>query len=252
MSLDFQEENEPDQPEERLLRVTPVVPYFSYFLIGCLLAVFGAQVALDSTESLLVGGIQSAIVAGFDKPAFLSGEYWRALTGAALHGGLIHLFFNCYALYALGRLIELLSNRAHLANVFLLSVIGGSMMSLAVNPDGVSVGASGGIIGFLGYLTVYGFYRRKVLSNSLLKNMLFNVAFIGFVGVYVIDKVDNFAHLGGLLVGAVYGVFQIPRDVYQDPREVSEPNALIGFASLGIFGFVSVFTILLLFGIIRF
>lgn len=252
MSLDYKPESDSEETREKLIRVTPVVPYYSYILVACLILVFASQVAIDSTASILVGGARSPMIAGFHKEFFIGGEYWRALTGAALHGGLIHLFFNCYALYALGRLIELLSNRAHLAIVFLLSAIGGSLMSYAVNPVGISVGASGGVIGFLGYLTVYGFYRRKVMSSSLFKNMLFNVVFIAFVGVYVIDKVDNFAHLGGLIVGAVYGIFQIPRDVYQDPRAVSEVGSLFGYASLAVFIFVSLLTILLLFDVIRF
>lgn len=255
MSLDNQRENEPeetDEAQENVMRAVPVTPYYSYILVACLIAVFGAQLATDSMESLLFGGSRSGMIAGFYKQAFMSGEYWRVLTGAALHGGIIHLAFNSYALFILGRLVETLSNRAHLAIVFLLSAIGGNLMSLAFMPEGTSVGASGGIIGFLGYLTIYGFYRRKIMSNALLKNMLFNVVFIGFVGVFVIKNVDNYAHLGGLLTGAIYGLFQIPRDLYEDPRETSSTMEIIGVAALGIFIFVSVLTILLLFQIVRF
>ena len=255
MSLDYQKETEPEETEEtpeKLMRAVPVTPYFSYILIACLIAVFGAQVAVDSAESLLFGGIRSGLIAGFYKEAFIHGEYWRVLTGAALHGGLIHLAFNSYALYILGKLIETLSNRVHLPVIFLLSAIGGHLMSLAFVPIAPpSIGASGGIIGFLGYLTVYGFYRRKLMSNALLKNMLFNVVFIAFMGVFVIPSVDNFAHLGGLLMGAIYGIFQIPRDLYKDPRETTPLMEIIGFAALGIFLFVAVLTVLLLFQIVR-
>lgn len=254
MSLDNQPENEAEETEEaqeNVIRVVPITPYYSYILIACLIAVFGVQMATDSIEALLFGGIRSGMIAGFYKQAFINGEYWRVLTGAALHGGIIHLIFNCYALYILGKLFETLSNRAHLAIVFLLSAIGGNLMSLAFIPEGTSVGASGGIIGFLGYLTVYGFYRRKIMSNALLKNMLFNVVFIAFVGIFVIKNVDNYAHLGGLLMGAVYGLFQIPRDLYQDPRETNETMEIVGVAALGIFMFASVLTILMLFQVVR-
>jgi membrane associated rhomboid family serine protease len=265
MSLDYQKEpqtEETEEKEEQLVRATPVTPYYSYVLVICIIIVSIFQIGLDTNyyiEStndslrnlILFGGYRSGLIAGFYKQAFINGEYWRVLTGAALHGGIIHLAFNSYALYILGKLVETLSNRAHLAIVFLLSAIGGNLLSLAFMPDGVSVGASGGIIGFLGYLTIYGFYRRKIMSNALLKNMLFNVVFIGFVGVFVIKNVDNYAHLGGLLTGAVYGLFQIPRDLYKDPREASETTTIIGYAALGIFIFVSVLTILLLFQIVR-
>ena len=55
----------------------------------------------------------------------------------------------------------MLSNRAHLAIVFLLSAIGGGILSLVSQPDGISVGASGGIVGLIGYLAVYAFRRRQ-------------------------------------------------------------------------------------------
>ncbi|MCW5962117.1 MAG: rhomboid family intramembrane serine protease [Pyrinomonadaceae bacterium] len=252
MAIDYQREIEDPSTQERAVRITPVTPYYSYLMIAVLIGVFGAQVAVDSFDSIVLGGMRAPLIAGFYKEAFAGGDYWRMLTGATLHGGIIHLFFNCYALYVLGKLIELLSNRAHLPIIFILSAIGGNLLTYAVNPVGISIGASGGIIGFLGYLTVYGFFRRKVMSNSLFKNMLFNVVFIGFVGVYVIDKVDNFAHLGGLIVGAAYGFFQVPRDLYADPRIASEPAKIAGFAALGIFLFTAVVTVLLLFQIISF
>ncbi len=172
------------------------------------------------------------------------------MTGAALHGGLIHLAFNCYALYILGRIIEVLSNRAHLAIVFLLSAIGGGLLSFIFLPNDISVGASGGIVGFLGYLTVYGYFRRKLLSNSFLKNMLFNIAFIAFTGVFILPNVDNFGHLGGLIIGTIYGFLQISGDIYKDPREVSSTTEFLGLATLGIFIAVSVFSIMLLLRII--
>ncbi len=249
MSLDYQEKEEigatPDTQPEVIQRVTPVTPVFSIVLIVCIVLVWICQALFVSQETILFGGQNSVIIAGFDKQFFLEGQYWRILTGAALHGGIIHLAFNAYALYVLGKLVEFLSNRSHLAIVFLLSVIGGGLMSLAFLPD-PSIGASGGIIGFLGYLTAYGFKRRKLLSNAFLKNMLFNIAFIAVMGIFIIPNVDNFGHLGGLLVGLIYGFIQVPRDLYKDPRETGKFTKIFGFISLGIFILTSVFTIFLI------
>ena len=64
-------------------------------------------------------GRSRADIAAFDKDHFRNGEYWRILTGAALHLYPIHIFFNAYALYSFGRLVELLTNRAHLPMIFL-------------------------------------------------------------------------------------------------------------------------------------
>lgn len=253
MAIEYeQEEREMPGEEKAVQRAVPVIPYYSYILVACIIAVSIVQIATDPPGSALFGGERSVILAGFDKGAFLIYEqYWRIVTGMTLHGGIIHLAFNSYALYILGRLIETLSNRAHLAIVFLLSGIGGGILSLIFMPENPSVGASGGIIGFLGYLTVYGFYRRKLLTNAFLKNMVFNIVFIAFVGVFLIPNVDNFGHLGGLLTGIIYGAIQIPRDLYKDPRKVSGFTETLGIAALGIFAFFCVLSIFLLLSWVR-
>lgn len=251
-----EEAEQPGQAEsdggeaENYRRATDVFPVYSIILVACLVAVFACQLVADGQSSALEGGRMSVLLAGFVKQLFNEGQYWRILTSAALHGGLVHLAFNCYALYVLGKLIETLSNRAHLAIVFLLAAIGGGIMSLIFLPDTPSIGASGGIIGFLGYLTVYGFKRRKLLPDGFLKNMLFNVAFIAFVGIFVLPNVDNFGHLGGLITGALYGLVQIPSDLYKDPREIGSVTKIFGYVALGIFILTCAFSALLLLGVI--
>jgi len=250
MSLQYEKESAETETNveqnKNTVRSQVTVPFYSIVFIACLIAVSLTQYAVDGSGSIMLGGNLSALLAGFDKPAFTGGEYWRILTGAALHGGAIHLLFNCYALYVLGRLIETLSNRAHLAIVFLLAAIGGGVLSLIFLPEGISVGASGGVVGFLGYLAAYGFIRRKLLSNAFLKNMLFNIGFIALYGIFLNQTVDNFGHLGGLIVGAVYGFIQIPKDLHEDPRETGNITQTAGLAALGTFIAVCVFSILLI------
>ncbi len=254
MSLQYQTEAEqvgtPVEQAENARQAAFTVPYYSIILIAALVLVSLAQFTVDGGNSILLGGDLSIFRAGFYKPLFVEGQYWRILTGAALHGGAVHLLLNCYALYVLGKLIETLSNRAHLAIIFLLSAIGGGVLSLIFLPDGVSVGASGGIVGFLGYLAVYGFLRRKLLSDAFLKNMLFNIGFIALYGIFLNHHFDNYVNLGWLIVGAVYGFIQIPKDLYKDPREVGKATEIAGLAALGIFLAVCVFSVLLIFGVV--
>jgi len=214
-------------------------PYFSYILVGSIVAVTIFQMTTgldDSTET-----------AGFVKPHFIgNGEYWRILTGATLHGGLLHIYFNAQALYGFGNLIEYLSNRAHLAIVFLLAIIGGGLCSLIFMPDTTSVGASGGVMGLIGYLAIYGYRRRQQLPPDFLKNMLINIGFITAFGVIAYQIIDNFAHLGGLLVGALYGLVQVPKDLRENPRRVNKFTKILGFATLAIFILTCVFSVLLI------
>lgn len=251
MSFEYKNEEEPQidessQPVELAQQVVPVFPLYSYILVACLILVFLSQLASDGETALMFGGENSVTFGGFDKELFKNGEYWRMLTGATVHGGILHLGFNSYALFIFGRLIELLSNRSHLAIVFLLSVIGGGILSLIFLPDGRSIGASGGIVGLLGYMTVYGFKRRKLLPEGFLKNMLINVGFIGIFGIFLMDRIDNFGHLGGLLTGVIYGFIQIPADLHKDPRLINAITEALGMVSIGVFVFTSIFSILLI------
>lgn len=226
-------------------------PYFSYILAACIVAVFVTQSFTDLSESTTDGLPASIQTAGLVKQlVWGNGEFWRIMTGAALHGGFLHIYFNGQALYGFGSLIEYLSNRAHLAIVFVLAIIGGGFFSLFFMPETTSVGASGGIMGLIGYLAIYGYRRKRQLPPDFLKNMLINVGFIAAFGLVAYQIIDNFAHLGGFLVGAIYGFLQIPKDLGVNPRRVSAVTEALGYLAMGAFVFTSIFTILLILKII--
>jgi membrane associated rhomboid family serine protease len=220
-------------------------PYYSYLIIGCLIAVTLCQMA--------TGADNSVALAGLVKPdVWTKGEYWRILTGATLHGGLLHIYFNSQALYGFGSLIEFLANRAHLAIVFLLAIIGGSILSIVFMPEGRSVGASGGIMGLIGYLAIYGYRRKQQLPPDFLRSMMINIGFVAAFGLVAYQIIDNFAHLGGVLTGAVYGFLQIPRDLHKNPRNVGAVTEALGLIALGVFIFVSILSILLILQYVKF
>ena len=237
MSLEYLDENEEQAPEDDH-RAAPRknVPLYTIVLLACIVAVTLAQ---------LVFGLDNSIqAAGFDKQAFIRHrEYWRILTGAALHGDVLHILMNGYALYSIGSILEMLSNRAHLAIVFLLSALGGGILSLIFLPDGISVGASGGIVGLIGYLAVYAFRRRQFISPQFRRSLLINIGFILIFGLALYQVVDNFGHIGGLLTGVVYGLIQIPSNEYVDPRDASGFGSGVGLVALGIFIATSLFSI---------
>jgi membrane associated rhomboid family serine protease len=214
-------------------------PYFTYVLVGLIVAVTLCQMAAGLDESVKI--------AGFVKPDFLRrGEYWRILTGATLHFGILHIYFNAQALYGFGGLIEFLSNRAHLMIVFVLAIIGGGLCSLFFMPMTNSIGASGGVMGLIGYLAIYGYRRKEQLPPDFLKSMLVNIGFIAAIGVIGYQIFDNFGHLGGFLTGAIYGFLQIPRDLQKNPRSVGTVAEMLGYTALLIFIFTCILSVLLL------
>jgi membrane associated rhomboid family serine protease len=230
------------------------VPYYSYILVGSIIAVFVAQLVADANHrredaEMLPFSIE---IAGLVKPLVWQGEFWRVLTGAALHGSFLHIYFNGQAFYGFGTTIEYLSNRAHLAIVFVLAAIGGNVLSLLAMPEGTSVGASGGIMGLVGYLAIYGMRRRSQLPPGFLKSMLINIGFVAAFGLVAYRIVDNFGHLGGLLIGAVYGFLQVPRNLEANPRRASAITEFFGMIAMGLFVFISILSILLILEVIKF
>jgi membrane associated rhomboid family serine protease len=236
---------EVDAKNTRLVR--PPFPYYTIILMSCIAIVFAVQFLTSSDPSFMTMDRASAHVAGFDKLAFVSGgEYWRILTGATLHSGILHVVMNSYAFYSFGGLFEMLSNRAHLAIVFLLSVLGGGLLSLILAPDINSVGASGGIVGLISYLAVYAFRRRQFISAEFRKNLLINIGFILVFGLVLYQVIDNFGHIGGLITGATYGSIQISGNQFVDPRNAGTIAKIFGYIAIGIYVATSILTVLLL------
>lgn len=246
MSLNYQTDDDPRDvaPEHAEAADEPVAPaYYTYVLIGSIVTVALVQLATGLDAS-----IQSA---GFDKPVFLQNhEYWRILTGAATHGSVLHVAMNCYAFFNIGRIFEMLANRAHLAIVFLLSAIGGGFLSLIFMPSGLSVGASGGIVGLIGYLLIYAFRRKKFISAEFRKNLLINIGIMLVMGITLYQVIDNFGHIGGLITGIVYGIVQVPQEDYIDPREAGSVTEFAGLAAVGLYVAVCLFSILLILRIV--
>ncbi len=228
-----------------------ITPYYSYAMVGLLVAVYITQMVVDSELGMTpqgdsIGLLRTALV----KPLVWEGQWWRLFTAGVVHLNLMHIFFNGYALLGFGRLIEYVSNRAHLAIVMVLATVAGSLASTYFMPTTTSVGASGGIMGLIGFLAIYGFRRKRQLMPGFLRAMLTNIAFIAAFGLIAFSIIDNFAHFGGLAVGVVYGVITVPKDLGKNPREVPLALTIAGYAALAIFVATCVFSMLLMKGTI--
>src|SRR6266849_6572430 len=85
-------------------------------------------------------------------PLTVSGQWWRLLTCVFIHGGLLHIAFNMWCLWDLGRLAESVYGHWTFAVVYLVTGLASSLTSVAWHPAGLSVGASGAIFGIAGAL----------------------------------------------------------------------------------------------------
>ncbi len=205
----------------------PVAPYYTLTLLGAMIAAFLVQTSVGIEQSVEGAGL-------IKERVMINGEYWRLVTAGVLHGSILHIFLNGNAFYGLGGMFEFLSNRAHLAIVFVLSILGGSLAS-TMGPYGASIGASGGILGIFGYLLVYAMRRKAQLPPGFLKSLLVNVVFIAGFGIIAYQLIDNFAHAGGFLTGAVYAFIQVPKDRDTDPRKVSRTVEILGMIAVAVY-----------------
>jgi rhomboid protease GluP len=144
-------------------------------------------------------------------PAVAQGQWWRLLSNIFLHGGVFHLLNNMFSLWLLGSLLERPVGTGRLALLYLGAGVGGSLASLAWHPATVGVGASGAIFGLMGAALVLAW--RRALPESL-RGVVFLLAVVsgGFSLLmgFLMPGIDNAAHLGGLLTGAVLGLLFSP------------------------------------------
>ena len=141
-------------------------------------------------------------------PLTVSGQWWRLLTCVFIHGGLLHIAFNMWCLWDLGRLAESLYGHWTFAVVYLITGLSASLTSLAWNPAVLSVGASGAIFGIAGALLASFYLGEFSLPRAAIAGTLRSVAmFVGYNLIFgaVIARTDNAAHVGGLVMGLILG-----------------------------------------------
>ncbi|HRF48387.1 MAG TPA: rhomboid family intramembrane serine protease [Anaerolineales bacterium] len=167
-----------------------------WFLPG-LLAVVGLI-------QIFAGLERSVAAAGLVKQAVWQGEAWRLLTGPLLHGSAQHWWSNAVGLVVFGILLSRLVDRSVINVVFLCSACAGSVLSL-LGTEKTSIGASGGVLGLVGFLAVALWTHRRTLPRVALRPVVEVLVFAVLMGVIGYRFIDNWAHLGGLLAGGALG-----------------------------------------------
>ncbi|GAB3289065.1 rhomboid family intramembrane serine protease [Hymenobacter tenuis] len=198
--------------------VTPLLLWLNLLLYSLL--VLGGADALDPAGADLIrwGSNYS--------PLTLPYQPWRLLTSCFLHGGVGHLLLNMSSLVFLGLLTERLTGSGRLLLVFLLSGVGGSLLSLLWHPAGInSVGASGAIFGLYGLLLATLVRRPIAFTRAERYTVLLFVLYLmagSLAGGLENHTTDNAAHVGGLLTGGVLGAL-LPRKAVAPAPETGPP-----------------------------
>ena len=172
-------------------------------------------------------------MAGLVKESYLRGEWWRLFTAPFLHGNIVHFLMNMAALVYLGKRLETFARWPHLVLVFLFAaVVGGDISARWVSAT--SVGASGGLMGWLGFLIVFETLHAQLVPRNARRRLVAGVVLTALIGLLGYRFIDNAAHLGGLLAGMTYAAIVFPKSA-SPKRPVSNlTDRLAGTAALGV------------------
>jgi rhomboid protease GluP len=181
-------------------------------LIAINLAVFVGMV-VTGAGFLDFSGRAAVTWGGNYGPWTLNGDWWRLITAGFVHGGLFHIAINMWCLWTLGQLSERLFGRMQTFFIYILTGVGGALLSIAHNPRNLEVGASGAIFGIagallagvkFGELSIAAGEKRAVVS-SMMGFIILNLV-LGFGVSSFGANIDNFCHLGGFITGLLIGV----------------------------------------------
>ena len=197
----------------------------TYCLLGCLILVGLVQLYIDrgSAEidpSILKAGLLK--LQALNYPEITDGAaHWRMLTAPLLHGNLLHLIMNASGILYLGRRTESLARWPHLLMVFAFSAWVGGVASFYWIPDRIAVGASGGLLGLLGFMLVFEKMHPHLVPKPAQRRLLAGIVLMVVIGFIGMSFIDNAAHAGGLLAGMAYAGIVFPKSTsFHRPKAI--------------------------------
>lgn len=161
--------------------------------------------------SFNIGGYNSLLqLGGKFNDLILQGELWRLFTPALLHGSLLHIAFNMYALFSLGSSLERYYGHRRFLLLYVIGAFCGNTLSFLLSPK-ASIGASTAVFALVAAEGVF-IYRNRSLFGGRARTMLTNLGLIIAVNLVIglQPGIDNWGHLGGLIGGALFAWFAGP------------------------------------------
>ena len=170
-------------------------PIATYVLIALCVIMFILSGFGYNTESLLLFGANYG-------PLVRNGEIYRLIACMFLHGGIIHLGLNMYSLFIIGPRVEDFFGKWKFLLIYFISGISASLLSIGLNQNVVSVGASGAIFGLFGALIYFGYSYRGYIG-ALVKSQVIPIVMYNLLMGFFIPGIDMWGHIGGLIGGII-------------------------------------------------
>jgi rhomboid protease GluP len=211
------ENNPPPQPSQWVTVTAPgVQPTVSYVILGVTILVYILQV-ISSTflganflEYMLQGasnGVNADVLAVYGMKVnqyILQGQYWRFITPVLLHGSILHIGFNMYALFIIGPSLERRFGHTRFLLLYLLSGFAGNVASFIFS-SAPSLGSSTAIFGLIGAQGIF-IYRNRQMFAGRARAALTQIVFIAVLNLAIgtTPGIDNWGHVGGLAAGLLF------------------------------------------------
>lgn len=151
-----------------------------------------------------------------------NGEIYRLLTACFVHANFLHIFFNMYALYYIGPMVEKYYGKLKYLLIYLGSGIMGSLFSVVLS-NNVSIGASGAIFGLFGSMLYFG-YKYRATLDGFVRSGIIPVLFINLILGFIVPNIDVYGHIGGLIGGLLLSYIV---GVYRKTKKKNTINGLI-------------------------
>lgn len=200
-------------PQQVRIPMPFLVPKVTYTIIG-----FTALIYVLQVLSVAIWGYAGGQVGWLEyygariNELIRAGQLWRFITPAFLHASPTHIFFNMYALFSIGSLLEKHYGHARFTLLYFLAAFSGNVFSFLLgNENGYSIGASTAIFGLIAAEGVF-FYQNRVLFGSYARQALSNMGVILVINLFIslTPGIDGWGHVGGLLGGAMFAWFASP------------------------------------------
>ena len=195
----------------------------------------GGILAISPSDAALSTVLQAGALAPIEVTQYH--EYWRIITSAFLHEGILHIAVNMYSLYVLGRFLEPILGSWRMALIYMVSLLvsGFSVIYFSFgSPDVSTLGASGAIFGIFGALFAIGLKFGKHGMDLVRANL--PILIVNLIFTFAVPMISKAAHVGGLIAGFIltYAIYFPPRRVqpevfdssgsaleteYQSPRD---------------------------------
>ncbi len=196
----------PPPPQQVRVQVPARPPLATYALIvTCVLvylAQFGTQYFLGADIPAALGEKANDLI--------IRGQLWRLITPMFLHGSILHIAFNMYALYAFGPALERYYGHQRFLVLFFLGGFAGNVLSFAFTQE-PSLGSSTAIFGLLGAEGIFLYQNRSLFGNRA-RQAIGQIVMVAAINLLIglTPGIDNWGHVGGLLGGTAFAWFAGP------------------------------------------